>query len=105
MAAVDYDISEIGAMHLSEANIHCVDDAVDKFIEVINYYEEKISDIDRGFAELSKMQLENPIAMDYEAEYNSLNWSRMFNEQVLDALKKDLGSILGRGIEDEVPWD
>lgn len=103
MATKDYDISEAGMMALSSANIYCIEDAVDKFIEEIMYWEAKLRDIDNGYAELLKMSLTAPVAMDYDMQLRTLTWSRKFAEETVSMLRRDLDLV--RGPLDEVPFE
>lgn len=96
------EISELGAMIMQQRGpSYCIEDAIDKFEDEISYWDSKIRECDTGFAELYRMQLTDPIGLDYEGELSMLSAKRIAAEETKTMLERDLDSLLGR----VAPWD
>lgn len=96
------EISELGAMIMQQRGPnYCIEDAIDKFEDEISYWDSKIRECDTGFAELYRMQLMDPIGLDYESELSTLSAKKIAAEETKTMLERDLDSLLGR----VAPWD
>lgn len=103
---IDYVLSETGEEILCDAGVVTVDDAIEKFIETIDYFERKLEEIDTGFAEVMKMQMEDPLGTDFPDILERLHFDRLCYEDTLGLLRADLNEISGDRLQPwEVPWD
>lgn len=91
-----YGVSDLGVGVIDmDDNITCIDDVVEKFLESIDYFNKKILETDEDYRELSRMQMSDPIAMDYDTEFVKLNVDRIYYQETRDLLQKDLNRLTG----------
>lgn len=103
---IDYVLSETGEEILCDAGVVTVDDVIEKFIETIDYFERKLEEIDTGFTEVMKMQMEDPLSSDFPDILERLHFDRLCYEETLGLLRADLNEISGDRLQPwEVPWD
>lgn len=103
-APIDYVLSTYGESILEESGIYSVDDAVERFIEEIDYLDRKIAEIDTGYQEVFKMQLEAPLEIDYQDMYERLIEDREHYLNSKHGLEMDLKELVGDGLWD-CPWE
>lgn len=102
---MDYILSETGEAILCDAGVVTVDDAIEKFLSEIDYFERRLQEVDIGFREVIKMQMEDPLG-DYNDTLKRLHIDRIFYEETIELLKTDLNEITGSRLDPwEVPWD
>lgn len=102
---MDYILSETGEAILCDAGVVTVDDAIEKFLSEIDYFEKKLNEIDIGFNEVMKMQIEDPL-IETEDMLEELHLDRCYYEETIRMLKTDLNEITGSRLDPwEVPWD
>ena len=87
-----FEISEEGAHVLrgSCEQMSSIDDAVERFMDEIDYWTGKIAEIEEAQRELHKEAMRNPCGMDWDAKFQELHWSWLAKTQVKEALEKDL---------------
>ena len=95
-----FNISEEGERVLrgNQDSLYSIDDAVERFMDEIDYYAEKLAEIEESQMELHALALREPLAMNYDEKFQELHWSWMIKNQIKTALERDLGELLG---EDE----
>lgn len=93
-----FDLSEQGVRVIGEnaSNIYSIDDATERFMDEIDYWQGKITENTVSQTELAREALRNPLAQDYERKFQELRWGLDFYTQVKEALERDLGELLGR---------
>jgi hypothetical protein len=68
---------------------------VEKYLDALLYFDKKVADVDEDVGTLISMQMENPYATDFDAEFTRLNLNRAYYEETRDMLQKDLDRIRG----------
>ena len=104
---MDYILSETGEEILCDAGVVTVDDAIERFLEEIDYFEKKLKEIDTGVEEVMKIQMEDPLGSGgYMDILERLHFDRVCYEETLGLLRADLNEISGDRLQPwEVPWD
>ena len=98
MHSIGIEFSDIGTQSIRDAGITCVDDAVEKFIDEIDYWEDKVRGYDEDYKQIYRLQLEDPIALDYDDAYNRLYLRRVMACDTVRLLREDLEMLLGRAV-------
>lgn len=98
VAIGSFDLSDEGARVLkgNADNIYSIDDATERFMDEIDYWQGKITEATVSQTELMREALRNPLAQDYDLKFQELRWGLEFYTQVKTALERDLGELLGR---------
>lgn len=98
-----FDFTDAGAAVMDDMcrgvdALYTVDDAVEKFMEEIDYFRTKIAEIQHGFEVVSARAMEYPTECDWDAEIQKLQWSLIAKQETLDMLESDLSRLLGREV-------
>lgn len=101
-----FEFSDAGATVMDElwrysggsGTSYTVDDAVEKFMEDIDYFRTEIARIRHGFEVVSAQAMEHPTECDWDMEIQKLQWSLIAKQETLDMLESDLSRLLGREV-------
>lgn len=101
-----FDFTDAGATVMDElwrysggsGTSYTVDDAVEKFMEDIDYFRTEIARIQHGFEVVSAQAMEHPTECDWDMEIQKLQWSLIAKQETLDMLESDLSRLLGREV-------
>lgn len=101
-----FDFTEFGAAVIDDlwGNVDagiCIDDAVERFMDEIDYWRGKLALVDNGFKKVTEMAMEHPLEDDYDYELSLLVRNRQAAQDAVDALEEDLSMLLGRSVLDE----
>lgn len=102
LALIDVDISEIGVglLEASGSGIYCIEDAISRLMDELEYYDMKIRDVENSHEELFRQGLEDPIAFDYEKAHRILEADNRHFKKMRSILSMDLETLIGA----EVPF-
>ena len=98
-----FDFTDAGATVMDDMRrgmdaLYTVDDAVERFMEEIDYFRGKIAEIQHGFEVVSAQAMEYPTECDWDHEIQKLQWSLIAKQETLDMLESDLSRLLGREV-------
>ena len=98
-----FDFTDAGAAVMDDMcrgmdALYTVDDAVERFMEEIDYFRTKIAEIQHGFEVVSARAMEYPTECDWDMEIQKLQWGLIMNQETLDMLESDLSRLLGREV-------
>ena len=98
-----FDFTDAGAAVMDDMcrgvdALYTVDDAVERFMEEIDYFRSKIAEIQHGFEVVSARAMEYPTECDWDHEIQKLQWSLIAKQETLDMLESDLSRLLGREV-------
>lgn len=98
-----FDFTDAGAAVMDDMcrgvdALYTVDDAVEKFMEDIDYFRTEIARIQHGFEVVSAQAMEHPTECDWDMEIQKLQWSLIHKQETLDMLESDLSRLLGRDV-------
>ena len=102
-----FDFSDAGAAVMDELyrggcygneGLYTVEDAVERFMEEIDYWRTEIARVQHGFEVVAGRAMEMPTECDWDMELQKLQWSLVAKEETLAMLEEDLGRLLGRDV-------
>lgn len=98
-----FDFTDAGAAVMDDIcrgvdGLYTVDDAVERFMEEIDYFRSKIAEIQHGFEVVSARAMEYPTECDWDHEIQKLQWSLIPKQETLNMLEEDLSRLLGREV-------
>lgn len=101
-----FDFSDAGAAVMDELwrysggseTSYTIDDAVERFMEDIDYFRTEIAKIQQAFGVLMQQAMEAPLEEDYDREFQKLYWGLIHKQETLDMLEEDLSRLLGRDV-------
>lgn len=98
-----FDFTDAGAAVMDDLYrgvdvLYTVEDAVERFMDEIDYFRTEIAKIQHGFAVVAGRAMEMPTECDWGMELQKLNWSLIAKEETLAMLEEDLGRLLGRDV-------
>ena len=101
-----FEFSDAGATVMDElwrysggsGTSYTVDDAVEKFMEDIDYFRTEIARIQHGKEVVSAQAMEHPTECDWDMEIQKLQWGLIHKQETLDMLESDLSRLLGREV-------
>lgn len=101
-----FDFTEFGAAVIDDlwGNVDagiCIDDAVERLMDEIDYWRSKLALVDNGFKKVAADAMEHPLEDDYEYELSLLVRNRQAAQDAVEALEEDLSMLLGRSVLDE----
>ena len=96
-----FDFSDAGATVMDDMMrgvdaLYNVDDAVERFMEEIDYWRTRIAEIENGFAKVMEGSMEYPLEDHWEADIQQLQRSLVRKRETLELLEGDLSMLLGR---------
>lgn len=99
---IEVDISPTGTAILEGygAGVMYIEDAIERILDEIEYFNKRIADTELGHEELWKQALEDPTAMDYETYHTELERNRQHYKKTKAILQQDLETLYGA----EVPF-
>ena len=92
-----FDISQtgIGILEAYGSDILIVDDAVEKFLETLEWVDSKIEEIYNGFQVVGELCMEHSTEMDYSGSFDSLRQDLNYYSELREIIQNDLNSITG----------
>lgn len=103
---LEFEFSDAGATVMDElwrysggsGTSYTVDDAVEKFMEDIDYFRTEIARIQHGKEVVIARAMEYPTECDWDMEIQKLQWGLIHKQETLDMLESDLSRLLGRDV-------
>ena len=98
-----FDFTDAGATVMDDLYrgvdaLYTVDDAVERFMEDIDYFLTEIAKIHQAFGVLMEQAMEAPLEEDYDMEFQKLYWGLIHKQETLEMLEEDLSRLLGRDV-------
>ena len=98
-----FDFTDAGAAVMDDLYrgvdaLYTVEDAVERFMDEIDYFRTEIAKIQHGFEVVAGRAMEMPTECDWNMELQKLQWSLIAKEETLAMLEEDLGRLLGRDV-------